>query len=291
MTLKLIKEPKEQNVDYSVLDYFNDCPFNEMFNKGWFSSFFSGSLKDGKENRDEIILKFVGSLNIQNFAMAYNRKSESVESKNTDTALMAWRIRVMNIASEEQIAEWDKSVLTKGFFSDLVNLSYLKEGPRLAKEFLNKAGIYFVVQEHLTGSHLDGCSMLMPDGHPLIALTLRYDRIDSFWFTLFHELAHVKYDLSEGNTAYFDDMTNEMSKEIEIRADKFANDMLISEEDWDSSHLSIKSSSLDVIEFANRLRISPAIPAGRLRFQNNNYYIFTNLVGNGEVRKLFSASL
>ena len=81
----------------------------------------------------------------------------------------------------------------------------------------------------------------MPDGSPLIALTLRYDRLDSFWFTLFHELAHVKKHLSENSTAYFDDMNNEMSKDIEKEADSYAKEMLIPAKIWETSGLNINS--------------------------------------------------
>lgn len=283
----LIKEPGKTLLDSSIMKHGINFPFTEMFRRGWFKDFYNGTLNEAKELKEELLIKFIGAFNINDFALCYNRKSDNTNSENIDDILMAWRIRVMNIAASEKLPAWNKENLSDEFFSELAKLSYLDEGPKLAKEFLNKAGIHFVIENHLEKSHLDGSSMLMPDGSPLIALTLRYDRLDSFWFTLFHELAHVKKHLSENRTAFFDDMYNEMSKKIEKEADSYAKEMLISSQLWKSSGLRITSTASDIKDFAFRYRISPSIPAGRLRYENKNYSVFSNLIGNGMVRKMF----
>lgn len=283
----LIQETGKALPDSSIMKHGINFPFTEMFRRGWFKDFFNGTLNEAKEFKEELLIQFIGPFKINDFALCYNRKSDNTKSENIDDILMAWRIRVMNIAATEKLPVWNNENLTEEFFSELAKLSYLQEGPKLAKEFLNKAGIHFVIENHLEKSHLDGSSMLMPDGSPLIALTLRHDRLDSFWFTLFHELAHVKQHLSENNTAYFDDMYNEMSQKIEKEADSYAKEMLIPSQLWKSSGLRITSTASDIKEFASKYRISPSIPAGRLRFENKNYSVFTNLIGNGVVREMF----
>lgn len=283
----LIQETGKTLPDSSIMKHGINFPFTEMFRRGWFKDFFNGTLNEAKELKEELLIQFIGPFKINDFALCYNRKTDKTNSENIDDILMAWRIRVMNIAVTEKLPVWNKENLTEEFFSELAKLSYLQEGPKLAKEFLNKAGIHFVIENHLEKSHLDGSSMLMPDGSPLIALTLRHDRLDSFWFTLFHELAHVKQHLSENNTAYFDDMYNEMSKKNEKEADSYAKEMLIPSQLWNSSGLRITSTASDIKEFASKYRISPSIPAGRLRYENKSYSVFTNLIGNGMVRKLF----
>lgn len=284
----LIKETGKTLPDSSIMKHGINFPFTEMFRRGWFKDFYNGTLNEAKELKEELIIKFIGLFNINDFAISYNRKSESqAEPENINDILMAWRIRVMNKAITEKLPAWNKEVLTDEFFFELAKLSYFQEGPKLAKEFLNKAGIHFVIEQHLNKTHLDGSSMLMPDGSPLIALTLRYDRLDSFWFTLFHELAHVQKHLTEIKMAYFDDMFNEMNKKIEKEADAYAKQMLIQDSLWKSSGLRITSSTAEIKAFASQLRINPAIPAGRLRYENKNYSVFTNLIGNGAVREMF----
>lgn len=282
----LIKEPVKVLPDSLIMKHGINFPFTEMFSRGWFKNYFNGTLNEAKELKEELIIKFIGSFNIRNFEICCNRKSEILEAEHTDDILMAWRIRVMNIAVQEKLPKWNPDSLTEDFFKQLANLSYMEQGPKLAKEFLNKAGIHFAVEKHLEKTYLDGSSMLMPDGSPLIALTLRHDRLDSFWFTLFHELAHVKLHLTDKSKAFFDDM-DEMHKEIEKEADVYAKQMLISEKEWKSKNLSAFSSATEVKAFASRLKISPAIPAGRIRYEHKNYKIFTNLIGNGTVKKMF----
>lgn len=283
----LIKEPEKKLPNSDIMKHGVNFPFTEMFNRKWFKPYFNGTLSQAKEMKEEILIDFIHPFKIQDFTASYNRKSET-EITNIDDIILAWRIRVMKQALKENLPVWNREILSEKFFSGLVSLSYLKEGPKLAKEFLNKAGIHLIIENHLEKTRLDGSSMLMPNGNPLIALTLRYDRLDSFWFTLFHELAHIKLHLTEKNNAFFDDMNNEMSKQIEAEADNFAQQMLISHEVWKEANLNQYSEAEDIICFADLQRISPSIPAGRLRHETKNYKKFTNLVGNGTVRKMFA---
>ena len=66
----------------------------------------------------------------------------------------------------------------------------------------------------------------------MIALTLRKDRIDNFWFTLLHELAHVKSHLVSGTQVIFDDLEIGSAQNIEQEADKMARVALIPDELW-----------------------------------------------------------
>src|SRR4030042_1351312 len=70
-------------------------------------------------------------------------------------------------------------------------LLHVSRLPFVARAFLEKMGIILAVEPHLPRTHLDGAAMLRSDGTPVVALTLRYDRLDNFWFTLSHELAHI----------------------------------------------------------------------------------------------------
>ena len=77
------------------------------------------------------------------------------------------------------------------FLRKVATLSWSAEGPRLAREFLAKHGIHLICVERLPRIHLDGAVLQLPDGTPVIGMTLRYDRLDNFWFCLLHELAHI----------------------------------------------------------------------------------------------------
>jgi len=132
---------------------------------------------------------------------------------------------------------------------------------------------------------------LAPD-RPVIALTLRFDRVDNFWFTLLHEIGHLLRDFNDGAAGFFDDLEASGSGDPrEVAADAFARDTLIPPEDWARSPLRDAPNPGYVRDLAARLGIHPAIVAGRVRKEHNTYRILSNLVGHGEVRPLFPDEL
>ncbi len=144
-----------------------------------------------------------------------------------------------------------------------------------------------MVEPHLSHTYLDGAAILLPDGRPIIALTLRYDRLDSFWFVLFHELIHVMKHLHKGHLEdIFDDLDAEPD-ELERETDQLAGVFLIADDVWETALPRYIRSVDSINEFAKELKISPAIVAGRIRKEADNYTIFTEMVGQGEVRKYF----
>ena len=101
-------------------------------------------------------------------------------------------------------------------------LSQYENGPALAKKKLLGSGIYFIIERHLAKTFLDGAAIRHPNGSPIIALTVRYDLLDNFWFVLFHELAHIYLHFGTNeDTDFFDDV-NVDSNDIESEADEFA---------------------------------------------------------------------
>ena len=146
---------------------------------------------------------------------------------------------------------------------------------------------------HLPRTHLDGAALRLASGRPVIGLTLRYDRIDNFWFCLLHELAHVGLHLdSDKDVAFVDDHTlrdiedgGQNPKEKE--ADEWAENALIPEAVWESSPVRAKPTAMGVISLAQSLQVHPAIIAGRIRHERRNYRLLSQFVGTGQVRRQF----
>ena len=174
-------------------------------------------------------------------------------------------------------------------------MSYFENGPLLAREYLGKQGIHLIVVSHLPKTYLDGAAMLLPDGTPVIGLTLRYDRIDNFWFCLLHELAHVAKHLSTAKRIIVDDLDlrrhdAEAEDEIENEADKMTRHGLIPKKVWDNKPIKGKPIADEVYALAKKLKIHPAIIAGRIRFEHNNYRLLSRHIGSKQVRKHFPES-
>lgn len=227
---------------------------------------------------------------------ALYRKNDHVRAnaKMDPYALKAWCWQVLAKANEERPkVEYKRGIVTLDLLSKLARLSWSEDGPRLAREFLARHGIPLVIVQHLPRTYLDGAALRLGDGRPVIALTLRYDRIDNFWFCLLHELAHVgrHLDNDKGN-AFIDDLTlrkTEGGREDpkESQADEWAEEALIPKAVWEASAVKDDATAMAVINLANALEIHPAIVAGRVRYEQRNYRLLSQFVGTGEVRRQF----
>lgn len=134
---------------------------------------------------------------------------------------------------------------------------------------------------------VDGAAFLV-DEIPVIGLTLLRDRLDNFWFTLMHEVAHVILHYRTGlRSGFFDDIERAHRDEFEREADSFAGNLLIPDHVWARSPARISKSTGPVERLARELSIAPAIIFGRIRLERNNYSIFSQHLGQGHVRKQF----
>jgi HTH-type transcriptional regulator/antitoxin HigA len=204
-------------------------------------------------------------------------------------ALAAWNARVCIRSLESPPrAEFDRAVLTLSFMHELAHLSTLSDGPRQACEYLGNVGISVIVEPHLPETFLDGAALLVDETRPAIGLTIRHDRLDNFWFVLMHELIHVARHLSADWVGFYDDLDiDDTSNPQEREADNLAGEALIPENEWRNSPARNLRTSDAVEHLARRLRIHPAIVAGKIRHHYKSYRVLNRLVGQGEVRRLF----
>ncbi len=261
-------------------------PLKVMYERGWFS-WFSGSWNQAREQGEDLLLRFFNSnLNLEEIP-ALHRQSVRSGSKQDPYALHAWKTRIIRVATAKQLkASFDPSAINDTFVSNLRALSLHADGPKLAVSLLEQYGIAVVIESHLKGTHLDGAALRMAGGAPVIALTLRHDRLDNFWFCLFHELAHViKHLCGDGADAFFDNLDASGNK-TETEADKFALDGLIPPIEW-AKIKKTKLTAKKILEEARRLVVHPAVIAGRIRREQQDYTRFSQLVGQGKVRALF----
>jgi HTH-type transcriptional regulator/antitoxin HigA len=220
-------------------------------------------------------------------AMLRKTRTERTNGKADIAAIQAWCAAVLVRSREVKLAaKYDGRKITRSFLRDLAKLSVMADGPSLALDHLADVGIACVILPHLPGTHLDGAALRNPDGAPVIALTLRHDRTDNFWFTLFHELAHVKSHLGDATQVILDDLEIGSSETIEKEADDTARMSLIPDELWWQFNSGEYASTADLMAFADRVQVHPAIVAGRWQKQNRDFRKFSKLLGHGSVRPM-----
>lgn len=279
-------ESFESPADIDPLRY----PVRKMAKLGWIKEGAESAYSAGEQIAD-MIHEAGGDIAPATYRVT---GSQRVNAKTDSYALQAWCWRVMALANARAMPhDYVPGTVTLELLREVAHLSNSENGPWLARDFLDDLGIVLEVVPHLPRTYLDGAALRPGDGRPVIGLTLRHDRIDSFWFGLLHELAHVGLHLDQGRGGFFaDDFTLRESgrgkvETHELEADAWAEEALIPGKTWETSTVRRAPSALDVVNLASELHIHPAIVAGRVRYERRNPRLLSQFTGNGAVRRQF----
>jgi len=291
----LLQEPNALLLEDGPRLEWEKFPIKEMVKKGWIAGA-SDVVTEGEEIIRDLINN-AGGLEAVGCCLFRRSKGARENTKNDSFALTAWCLKILEIANSKGLSnQYAEGSVNDVFLRETARLSYFYNGPALAKEYLEKHGINLIILEHLSKTYLDGAVIFPSNKNPVIGLTLRYDRLDNFWFCLLHELAHLSKHMETNDSGIIIDDLDlrkyDDSKEdsLERQADSIAKEALIPSEEWATMEFSSESGTrqTQIIEFAQKLKINPAVLAGRIRFETNNYRRFSNLLGHGEVSKHFS---
>jgi HTH-type transcriptional regulator/antitoxin HigA len=127
------------------------------------------------------------------------------------------------------------------------------------------AGVVFFLVPTIPRAHISGVARWLNPHKALIQLSLYGKTNDRFWFTFFHEAAHI---LLHGKKEIFLDeweKGEKLESQQEIEADQWAKEFLIPPE-YDTELATLKSKQA-VTEFSEKLGIHPAIVVGRLQHE------------------------
>lgn len=290
---KVLIADSGKNIDLSSEppDY-TKYPLQEMFNRGCFPNFKSDP-KQLKDYAEDLISEFVKDIHIEQPALLSARLYQSGSRIMNEYALFVWHVCVLKKARKIKAPSmYKEGVITDAWLRDLAKLSTFEKGPLLAQEFLANHGIKFIIEPHFKKTYLDGAAML--DGAtPIVALTLRHDRLDNFWFALMHELIHVQKHLRASRLFIADNLDdNTRSSKEEQEADQGARDALIPANEWKKAAAQAGYSLEGAIALANKLRINPAIVAGRVRYETKNWKLLAKLISSKDgVRRYFEGQV
>ena len=268
---------------------WDSFPVKQIVDRGWVTGF------DHKTQAEEIMRKLASQAYADSYFQDQNhaclRQGARRNKMDDPYAIDAWILGVLAQAEKiETEVKFNPAALDRRFIPKVIYLSVLNNGPLRAREYLQSKGIKLVVVPHFRRTYLDGAALVNQQGEPIIALSLRYDRLDNFWFTLAHELAHLALGhvhAIEGQCIIDDLDLNESQDQIENEADELAREFLIPGKLWDSHPARSTRKLSDVLDLAAKADIHKSIVAGRIRFESKNYRILARHVGQGVAGKLF----
>lgn len=172
---------------------------------------------------------------------------------------------------------------------DLYRLSRLsidETAPLWIGEKLAELGVILIHAKQSKSMKVDGAVFLIESGNPVIALTLRYARLDNYWFTLMHELSHIVLHLGLLDSPIVDDLDNASTELVEIEANHLARESFVSRSEWRNCPPKYNLNSQVVIDYAHQQGLHPAIVAGMLRHDLNRFDVFSDIVSSVNTRAL-----
>ncbi|UHL62961.1 ImmA/IrrE family metallo-endopeptidase [Paralcaligenes sp. KSB-10] len=284
-----VSEPIVDAIDAEI--DWNRFPIKEMERHGYFNEVPKRNARALSELARDFVTSILPSGSHSPILARQGLRGDAVNPKSR-YGLLAWKARVLDIArkrkARERLSTYHSEAINPAFLTQVVHLSWHQNGMRLACELIEGKGIPIVIEPHLAGTQLDGAAFLDQDGTPVIGLTFRFDRIDYFWFTLLHELAHVMKHLSNPGDAFLDRLEDSEATEVlEVEANRIARDALIPRAAWRRSEVISAPSRERIMRFAKEQMIHPAIVAGRVRRESGNFRVFGDLLGMSEVRNQF----
>jgi HTH-type transcriptional regulator/antitoxin HigA len=280
----LIGHPKQDGGEDAELDW-RKFPIKEMQKRGWFDI----DLAEGKTG-DQLIRSFFTRTAAQNAPVLLRKTLSGNPKEESRYAIYAWIARVLIRARDVKKPDvrYLPGCITDEFLRQLAKLSRSVDGPKIAIEFLAMKGIVLVIEPHLPKTKLDGAAMLDQDGTPIIGLTLRYGRIDYFWFTLMHELIHVQRHLNRQHSAFVDEEELDGEDEREVEANLLAAEAFIPRHIWQASEALKTKRAEFVVKLADSLMIHPSIVAGRIQRETNNYRILKEFGAEADLKVIFN---
>lgn len=282
---ELVGDSRMESFDPAAWQAF---PIAEMYKRGWFEDF-AGSMAEARKAAPELVPAFLRGAQSRFAPAALHRKSVRASGQVHEAAIAAWEARVRQLAERDPPeTTFERDSIDDRWIAALVALTLDPEGPAKTVAQLRSIGVTLVVERHLPGTLLDGAALCSLDRHGIIAMTLRHDRLDNFWFTLFHEIGHLKLHIGQGEyAAIFDDTESPAPNALEEEADLFAQEALLPAAKWNVGVARFTRTEKAVLTDAKRFGVGPAVIAGRVRREAHDYTLLRGLVGAGEVRRQF----
>jgi HTH-type transcriptional regulator / antitoxin HigA len=276
---------QKDSIENSSYQGWSDSLVRELSKRNYFGeAVFDGS------NKVELLSNFFTSLASSNQRLAWKRTNRT-SVRTDEQALLAWSEYIKKKATEECSPEYKHGTANLEFMRKVAQMSSKDNGPLLAKGFLKENGITLVIAKHLPKTKVDGVAILTDSKHPVVGLSLRFDRLDNFWFTLMHELAHVSLHI-DSDEIFFDELENAKSVKVddmEKDADSLAQEALIPESKWQVSPAKVTPSPMAAQSLANELNLHIAVVAGAIRHKHQNFIYLSKIVNadDAKVRKYF----
>jgi HTH-type transcriptional regulator/antitoxin HigA len=253
---------------------FGSLPIAEMIKRGWLDA---ENVRD-VHRVEAALVKFFGVKSIDEIEFLPHAAKKTNVSEDVTPPQLAWLYRVKQIANDMLVGRYSPASVDRAI-ARLATLTSAAEEARKVPQIMAESGIRFVIVESLAAAKIDGVCFWLNDMAPVIGLSLRFDRIDNFYFVLRHEIEHVRrrhgreiaiVDAElEGDRAGTTDLVSEEERVANEAAANFCVPRTKMEK-----FVTVKApfyAERDIIGFARTLNIHPGLVAGQLQHKTGRY--------------------
>jgi HTH-type transcriptional regulator/antitoxin HigA len=249
-------------------------PIREMVKRGW--------LQDG--DAQSLCQQLARFFDVDDPSrvpyLAHAAKKTSYEERSIPPVQLAWLFRVRQIAKSLAAPRFSQARLVDAV-ARMRDLLVAPEEARHVPRILAACGVRFVVVEALPSSKIDGVCFWLDPHSPVIGMSLRFDRIDNFWFVLRHEIEHVLKGHGKIEPEGMIDAelqgeyagTGDSIPEEERVANRAASDFCVTRDKM-NSFIARKNPFFyekDVLAFAKINNVHPALPVGQIQHATGRF--------------------
>jgi hypothetical protein len=222
--------------------------------------------------RAQELLRFFGAGNFAALQQRCASDLQAVSFRHSPTfqsqvePLFAW-LRIGEIQAEKaEVASFERGT----FLEALKRIRSLtvkdpKDFEARMKSDCAQAGVLFLLVPPLSGLRLSGIARWIAPGKALIQQTLRHKTNDHFWFTFFHEAAHLLLHSRKGLFIDGDQVRGDAKEEDE--ANNWAANFLIPQHELTKLIERGAFGLPDILQFADEMGIASGVVVGQLQYR------------------------
>lgn len=246
---------------------YSKFPIRELSKRGWV---------EPSENLEVVEHRVCRFYNIKNIneepRLPHAAKAEQYDERKP--LQWAWLFRAYQLAQSVTAGKYSEKRL-RATLTKLRQLLVSPEEIRQIPHMLAEAGVRLVIVEFMPGAKIDGAAFWI-DGSPVIALSMRFDRVNNFWFVLRHEIEHILNE--DGQIIDYEIAERLQRKDAlpkeEILANEAASEFLVPKDELNNFIVRVRPlySEQRILLFAKRIGVHPGIVVGQLQFRDEVPY-------------------
>ncbi len=259
-----LEEPENVRIG-SLDDLIGKLPISDMQKFGWIQS---------TQSKSDQIAECLNFFSVSSLAQwqgryenAFHRAAyrRSTAYASCEVSTTAWLRQGEIETQNDEVPDWSPKVLISQI-PHFRRLTWYKSPalflPKL-KELLAEAGVKFAIVRAPKGCSASGAVRILADGTPHIQASFRYLSDDQFWFSLFHEIAHLLLHYDKMPILENTELTEE---QCEREANEYAAQVVVPIS-YREELLSLGGSRFPVIEFAKKVGVAPGLIVGQLQHE------------------------